>query len=519
MRRNKLFALLGATAAAAMFGGAANAATNLSYDSNTGTITSTDTLTVNGLGDNGDPFMACKIVDIKYDTTKDSISYAFTSDFQNLISQAASGSPLYNLTIEDYQAITEAGTPSGSQVTGNKRIDEIAGAIAANYNGQCTNMTNNNKVATATVPFGAYIIKPMRRNDAIMSKVYGAIIANINVKEQNGQYVEDESSPKTFDAKASDAGTIAKTIDGGGDTYELGEDITYVLSSAIPLYPSNATNKDVAVTDTMEGGLSFVDYGTIKIDNTKTYTIDKNDSTCNSNICIKDETGAHAGEVRVDGQTRIYIFWDALKVYQNIEITYTAELNSNATLGDRTGEANNQGNSAKLLVVKSPYDNSSEAWEESQPSTQEVYTYGLKVEKRDATDQTIGLQGAEFDLCRSNSNPCPASDKITHILMSGSDFNLEKTVFTLAAKAYYLVETKAPAGYTLPTGTAGITAFTVVEGAQTADPYSAIVRVLNTKTNFNLPFTGGRGVVVYAILGVSIITAASVYYVRKKKQA
>lgn len=519
MSKNKYFALLGAVAIAATLGGAANASTSLSYDTSTGIITSTDTLTVNGLGNSGDKLAYCKIVDIKYDATKDSISYAFTSDFQNYLNSVTSTNPLYGLTIEQYQAITEAGTPSGSQVTGNKRIDEIAGAIAAGFN-SCTNMTVSGTTATATVPFGAYVIKPVRRDDAVMSKVYGAIIANINVKEQNGEYIEDSNSPKTFDAKASNPGTMAKTIDGGDDTYELGEAITYKLTAAVPLYPSNATNKDIAVTDTMESGLTFGSYGTVKVaGDAKTYTIDPTDTTCNSRICIKNETGAKAGEVRVDGQTRTYIFYDALAVYQSIEITYTASLNSNATLGDVTGNANNNGNTAKLLVVKSPYDTSSEAWEESASSTKEVYTYGLKVQKRDAADQNIGLQGAEFDLCRSNSNPCPAADIITHITMSGADAILDKTVATLAARTYYLVETKAPAGYNLPSGAAGITAFTVTKGAQTADPYSAIVTILNTKTNFNLPFTGGRGVVVYAILGVSIITVASVYYTRKKKQA
>lgn len=507
MSKNKFFALLGAVAVAATLGSAASASTSLSYDSSTGIITSTDTLTVNSLGDSGDKLAYCKIVDIKYNATKDSISYAFTSEFQKYLDGVSETSPLRGLTIEQYQAITDAGTSSGAQVTGNKRIDEIAGAIAAGFD-NCTNMTVSGTTATADVPFGAYVIKPVSRDDAIMSKVYGVIIANINVKEQDGAYIEDPDSPKTFDAKASDRGAIAKTINGGDDTYELGQEITYKLTATVPLYPSNATNKKIAVTDTLESGLTFGSYGTIKVaDGTKTYTIVSNE--------IKDENSTKVGEVRVDGQTRTYVFYDALAVGQKIEITYTASLNGSATLGDVTGEANNNGNTAKLLVVKNPY-NTSEAWEESTPSTKEVYTYGLKVQKRDA-DQNLGLQGAEFDLCRTKSNPCLDDDKITHITMSSSDVILDKTVATLAAKTYYLVETKAPAGYVLPSKEAAITTFTVTKGEQTADPYSAIVTVLNTKTNFNLPFTGGRGVIIYAIIGVGIVGVASVYYYRKKK--
>ena len=508
MSKNKYFALLGAVAVAATLGSAASASTSLSYDSSTGIITSTDILTVNSLGDSGDKLAYCKIVDIKYNATKDSISYAFTSEFQKYLDGVSETSPLRGLTIEQYQAITDAGTSSGAQVTGNKRIDEIAGAIAAGFD-NCTNMTVSDTTATADVPFGAYVIKPVSRDDAIMSKVYGVIIANINVKEQGGAYIEDPDSPKTFDAKASDRGAIAKTINGGDDTYELGQEITYKLTATVPLYPSNATNKKIAVTDTLESGLTFGSYGTVKVaDGAKTYTIVSNE--------IKDENSTKVGEVRVDGQTRTYVFYDALAVGQKIEITYTASLNGSATLGDVTGEANNNGNTAKLLVVKNPYD-TSEAWEESTPSTKEVYTYGLKVQKRDATDQDLGLQGAEFDLCRTNSNPCPDKDKITHITMSSSDAILDKTVATLAAKTYYLVETKAPAGYVLPSGETAITTFTVTKGEQKADPYSAIVTVLNTKTNFNLPFTGGRGVIIYAIIGVGIVSVASIYYYRKKK--
>ena len=219
MSKNKFFALFGAAAVAATLGSAASASTSLSYDSS-GIITSTDTLTVKSLGDSGDKLAYCKIVDIKYDKTKDSISYAFTSEFQRYLDGVSETSPLRGLTIEQYQAITDAGTSSGAQVTGNKRIDEIAGAIAAGFD-NCTNMTVSDTTATADVPFGAYVIKPVSRDDAIMSKVYGVIIANINVKEESGVYIEDPASPKTFDAKASDRGAIAKAIDGGAHTYSI----------------------------------------------------------------------------------------------------------------------------------------------------------------------------------------------------------------------------------------------------------------------------------------------------------
>ena len=128
------------------------------------------------------------------------------------------------------------------------------------------------------------------------------------------------------------------------------------------------------------------------------------------------------------------------------------------------------------------------------------------INKLDENNQA--LTGATFQLC---------SDSACNTVIATIDMTNDSTkeYKSLAQGTYYLKETVAPTGYVLPSAP---TTVQIVRASSPSDGYF-VFSITNTKTNFNLPFTGGRGVVVYAILGVSIITVASVYYTRKKKQA
>lgn len=92
------------------------------------------------------------------------------------------------------------------------------------------------------------------------------------------------------------------------------------------------------------------------------------------------------------------------------------------------------------------------------------------------------------------------------------------------ATDYFLVETKAPAGYTIPTNPE--TKFTVNASSYYTDPTAvtdasqtataAAQQIINKKTS--IPNTGGMGTVLFTVIGLAMMGLAIVIY-RKKQQA
>lgn len=513
MKKNKILAAIGAAAASAVImGGGANATpVSITTDSN-GIVTNTDTIQVNNVTKSGDAFKACKIVDVKYDSTTNVISYEFTSAFNSVKSSLPQ--EFQSITISDYMGNDYAsGTASGSAITGNTKIDRLAGALASNssFVSSCTNMTTSSTSpysASSTVAWGGYLIIP-QGNSNEMTDAYGAMIANLTAQADGSGYNVD-TTHAVVNAKKSAAGSVQKTTNQSGsfdNSFAIGETYQYVVTAVYPTYPSNATNKKFIVTDTPEAGVTLDSVSSIVAGGT-TLTIDGNN--------IKNGTNT-VGTISNSNGTITFTFNDVSALggaNNNIIITYDAHLNSNATLGDGTGSNSVNENSVTIQTPRNPYDTSS-SWETSDPETSTVYTYGVKITKIKENDPTTKLQGAEFNLCLSSdtncSNPLNGNTPIT------TDVNGEATYSgTLGDGTYYLKETKAPAGYRLAANQT--VTVTVNSGASNLNNGYFEYMIEDPESIFNLPFTGGRGVVVYAILGVGIVGIASVFYYRKKKQ-
>ena len=484
MKKNKLIAVA-SLALAALAGKGAGALNPGQGD----IVSDTDAITINQVADSGDTFKACKIVDVLYHQSTNTVEYAFTSAFTNWQSSLPSGNAFKNITISDYMAYAN-GTASGQPISGNATIDQLAGALAASssFSGSCTDMTTSGTSATVTAP-------------------YGAMIANLAVKEENGQYVLDNSHA-TLDAKASDVGTVTKTSKKDGaatDTFAQGDVFQYEITANAPVYPANATNKTFAVTDTMENGISFDSYGTITSGGNN-LTVDTSDSTCGPNSdkkCIKNGSTS-VGYVDEQGQTIVYYFNDITATPSPIVITYNASLNNNATLGNKSGQDTVNENSASIMVPKNYYDTNS-GWEVSQPSVKNVFTFGIKINKLDENSQP--LSGAKFNICADQN----CSTVIAPIDMTNANTYSYRS---LAEGTYYIKETQAPTGYKLLANPVPVT---IARASSPNDGYF-VSAITNEKAIFSLPFTGGRGVIVYAILGVGIVGIASAYYIRKRKQ-
>ena len=220
-----------------------------------------------------------------------------------------------------------------------------------------------------------------------------------------------------------------------------------------------------------------------------------------------------------------------IKTYSKIKLEYKAEVNENASMGIPDGNANNP-NTATLTYSHYPYIADAHS---TDTSTVDVYTFGLKVEKKDATDDTKKLAGAEFDLYREATAADDAGVKLSgeyrpEVLRTGdtvyvkvntstitTDANGEAQVSHLAEGTYYLVETKTPNGYTLPS-----TAFTVIisrnDGNMAASTGIQTAGITNS-SGFTLPQTGGSGTVVFTIVGISLMLAAVVvFFVLRRKE-
>ena len=73
---------------------------------------------------------------------------------------------------------------------------------------------------------------------------------------------------------------------------------------------------------------------------------------------------------------------------------------------------------------------------------------------------------------------------------------------------YYLVETKAPTGYSLPTGAFTVTVGTTAAGSST---------ITNT-SNIFLPGTGGAGTVLFTVGGIAILLGAGAFLFLNRKR-
>ncbi len=163
-----------------------------------------------------------------------------------------------------------------------------------------------------------------------------------------------------------------------------------------------------------------------------------------------------------------------------------------------------------------------------------VCTGGMEVRKEDALDPSMLLSGAVFEVYRNATEqevaagenlsylpgfPAPMvkvsffdnkelkGEKVTS---ATSDENGMVTVYGLAYGTYYLLETKAPAGYNLP-GEA--IEFVIDDESHTPDKVITVENIQGTI----LPGTGGPGTELYLFLGLALLCSSAVLLLRRNR--
>lgn len=334
------------------------------------------------------------------------------------------------------------------------------------------------------------------------------------------------------DVKDRTDGTWGKDSD-----YSVGDEIPYRVTVDVP--ENIAELKTFTLTDTPTN--QKYQTGTLKI-----Y---KDDTFSNRILDTYVETA--------DGDGWKIEFTPAdLKDYKGskIYITFDMKLKENAVIVGPNGNTNEikLDYSNKILPTTDPKHDNPGTDEIKKETT--VYTFGIAVEKVDASNEATKLQGVTFDLYRK-LDPAATGEgvltdpvkgltgkfkKVKEDLTTGTDGTI--SVSGLANGTYWLVETKTVDTYNLlkqpvevkiaaiyseteetkitTDSTTGKTTTTTtkVKNLTEAGNNGVFKTVVKNSKGFTLPTTGGIGTFVFTFAGIAMMAAAVILLITSKKK-
>ena len=450
----------------------------------TGTTTATGTITVANPVE-GQTYTAYKIFDVVYDTNAENGHYSYTIDSSTnewydtvsaYASDAAHGLKLTRVNGGDtYVVTTDNGFSAPDFAATLKK------AVSGKNGKKLT--ANGNSVTVNNLPLGYYFV----------ASTNGALC---NLTTTNPEVTIHDKNDMPFEKKADRT---------NGD---VGKTVAYTITGKVP----DSTGFDTytyEIADTMSDGLTF-DRSSLKV------KVGTADVTADTSKCT----------ITYDGTTAPNTFKVSIKVKNctvgdAIEVTYSATINEKAV-------AKISENKATLTYSNNPTDSTQTTT--TPPQVQDVYTSKIVINKFETGKENTKLPNAEFVLYKEVT----AGEKTSIFYYKWND--TEKKVEWVGTTAactvvktdengaayfngladgtYYLVETKAPAGYNLLENPVEVE----VKGGNTEADLSVTANVANS-TGTTLPSTGGMGTTIFYVLGSVLVIGAVVLLVTKKRMS
>ena len=447
-----------------------------------GTTTTTGTITV----DNpvaGQTYTAYKIFDVVYDAAKEHYSYtiASTSEWFNTVSTYANDTT-HGLTLTQVNGGDTYVVTTGNGFSAPDFAATLKTAVSGKTGKELT--ASGSSVTVDNLPLGYYFV----------ASTSGALC---NLTTTNPAVTIHDKNDMPFD-KVDDQESV-----------DVGQTVNYTITGKVPDTTGFGTYTYL-ITDTMSEGLTFQKNVKVSIGETDIAT-----GTVATWITYKPAAGSATGfELTIP-----------VKDYQDqvgaeIKVTYSAVVNERAV-------AKIAKNKAVLKYSNDPTDNTK--FGTTPPDEEKVYTSKIVINKFETGKEETKLPNAEFVLYKlvgdgttKNYYKWDETEKKVGWVADMADATVVKTneggaasFDGLANGTYYLVETKAPAGYNQLTEAKEVT----VAGSTTDTAKLSVTAKVANSTGTLLPSTGGMGTTVFYVLGAVLVLGAVVLLVTKKRMS
>lgn len=365
--------------------------------------------------------------------------------------------------------------------------------------------------------------------------------------DDTDKYVIEVSPKNTVIEEDVEIEKDVTEIDNEHDTYDVGENHTWIIQSSIPA--GLATGLKYEISDTLDSRLTLVSVDQVSVakdtgsfGSSENKTEEKEEDKAFEEdfkltegtdyiVTTSENTGEEANQDKFvvaltsAGMEKVAEYVDADYGDYEIRVYFTAYINTTAEMDEQIP---NQAFVDYINNVGKDYD--------AESDIPEVHTGAGQILKVDKSNSSKVLAGATFNVYRAAEEGEEADTAITvegksidvvavefydNADMTGnkvtsvvSDENGKGVIYGLAYGTYYLVETAAPDGYNLMTEPAVLT----IDENSLSD--EEIVKIYNS-AEFVLPSTGGMGTTIFTVIGIVLIGAAVMVLVLsgKKKRA
>lgn len=341
--------------------------------------------------------------------------------------------------------------------------------------------------------------------------------------------------------------TIDKSVTESGnkhDSANINQDVLWIIEPQIP--KDIATAVTYKVVDKLDEKLSYTGFEGVSFTNNSGTKVTL---TKDEHYLLTEPTEEKGGKLTIEftaaGKQLLATALVEGQPLPTVQISFTTVINKDANLGEPIYNNANlvYTNTFNDIIAVDPTIPEEELPPTVDPENPpvidvptsgneepEVHTGGLLLEKVDAVDSTIKLEGAKFKVYTKNENgdliPVLNPENNTEEWEVTTTGTNGQAIFRgLAYGTYYIVETVAPKYDS--NGDGQITdedkSYNILkkplEVTVNATSHEESNKIVVANSKFSLPVTGGVGTVIFTLGGLAIMGAAAFLYMRTTRRA